>query len=221
MKMIEFILLAVGAIVGAFLRYIMVASPKTIAGLPVNVLAVNIIGSFILGFFSVLAIALNLDSNYTLLVATGFCGAFTTMSTFALETSNLMDTNRYILVALNILANVGLSLGAVVGGKMVGNKSWQRCLMRQKMWSVTIRIKKNDELGGKRLEPLLMDFLNKSGVSGATAWTGVDGFGKRGKSTLKLEGVTVNMPLIIEVIDEKASLNRFCQNSNKSLATTA
>ena len=78
--------------------------------------------------------------------------------------------------------------------------------MRKKMWSVTIRIKKNDELGGKRLEALLMDFLIKAGVSGATVWTGVDGFGKRGKSTLKREGVTVNMPLIIEVIDEQSKL---------------
>jgi uncharacterized protein len=78
--------------------------------------------------------------------------------------------------------------------------------MRQKMWSVTIRIKKNDELGGKKLEALLMDFLAKVGVCGATVWTGVDGFGKRGKSTLRLEGVMVNMPLIIEVIDEESKL---------------
>ena len=118
--MIEIILLAVGAVAGAFLRYVMVASSKTIAGLPVNVLAVNVLGSFVLGLFSVLAIALNLDSNYTLLVATGFCGAFTTMSSFALETSNLMDSNRFMLVILNILANVGLSIGAVLGGKAVG-----------------------------------------------------------------------------------------------------
>jgi CrcB protein len=122
MKMIEFVFLAVGAVVGAFLRYIIVASPQTITGLPVNVLAVNVIGSFILGLFSVFAIALNLNSNYTLLVATGFCGAFTTMSSFALETSNLMDGNRFILVILNILANVGLSLGALIGGKVLGNE---------------------------------------------------------------------------------------------------
>ena len=120
MKMIEFILIALGAVVGAFLRYIMVASPQTIAGLPVNVLAVNVIGSFILGLFSVLAVALNLNSNYTLLVGTGFCGAFTTMSGFALETSNLADNNRFLLAALNILANVGLSLGAIIGGKVLG-----------------------------------------------------------------------------------------------------
>jgi PII-like signaling protein len=78
--------------------------------------------------------------------------------------------------------------------------------MRIKMWSVTIRFKKNDELGGKRLQTLLMDLLKKADVSGATVWTGVNGFGKRGKSTMHLEGVAVNMPLIIEVIDEQSKL---------------
>jgi PII-like signaling protein len=78
--------------------------------------------------------------------------------------------------------------------------------MKMKMWTLTIRIKKNDKLGGKRLEPLVMDFLKKSGVAGATVWTGINGFGKRGKSTMHIEGITVNMPLIIEVIDEKAKL---------------
>ena len=79
--------------------------------------------------------------------------------------------------------------------------------MRIKMWSVTIRIKKNDTVSGKRLESLVIDFLINAGVSGATVWTGVDGFGKRGKSTLTLEGITVNMPLIIEVIDEQSKLD--------------
>ena len=78
--------------------------------------------------------------------------------------------------------------------------------MKMKMWSVTIRIKKNDEVGGKRLQSLIMDLLIKAGVSGATVWTGVNGFGKRGKSTMHLEGVAVNMPLIIEVIDEQSKL---------------
>jgi len=126
--MIEFVLLAVDAVVGVFLRYIIIDSPKTIGGLPVNVLAVNVIGSFTLGLFSVLAVALNLDANYTLLVATGFCGSFTTMSSFALETSNLMDGNRFNLVILNILANVGLSLGALMSGKVIGNAVMSRIL---------------------------------------------------------------------------------------------
>lgn len=74
------------------------------------------------------------------------------------------------------------------------------------MWQLIIRIKKNDEVGGKRLHSLIMDCLTKAGVSGATVWTGVDGFGKRGKSTLHLEGVTVNMPLVFEVVDLQEKL---------------
>ncbi|MCW4019456.1 MAG: DUF190 domain-containing protein [Candidatus Bathyarchaeota archaeon] len=53
--------------------------------------------------------------------------------------------------------------------------------MKQKMWNLTIRMKKNDEIDGKRVETLIMDLFEKAGISGATAWTGVDGFGKRGK----------------------------------------
>jgi len=126
LKWIEFGLLAVGAVVGAFLRYKMVESPTAIYGLPVNVLAVNIIGSFILGVFSILSIGFNLDPQYTMLVAIGFCGSFTTMSSFALETSNLIDANRFSLMMLNILANVGLSLGAVLGGRALGTFALER-----------------------------------------------------------------------------------------------
>ncbi|MCW4023556.1 MAG: fluoride efflux transporter CrcB [Candidatus Bathyarchaeota archaeon] len=126
MKMIEFLLLAAGAVAGAYLRYIIVESPKTFYGLPLNVLAVNIAGSFVLGLFSVLALTLNLDSKYTLLTAVGFCGSFTTMSSFALETSNLLDANRFSLLALNILANVSLSLAAVMGGRALGDVIMER-----------------------------------------------------------------------------------------------
>ena len=78
--------------------------------------------------------------------------------------------------------------------------------MKIKMWDLTIRIKKNDQVGGKRLEALILDGLMKAGIAGATVWTGMDGFGKRGKPTLHLEGVSVNMPLIIEVVDTQEKL---------------
>jgi PII-like signaling protein len=78
--------------------------------------------------------------------------------------------------------------------------------LKRKIWVLIIRIKKNDEVGGKRLQNLIMDFLIKAKVEGATVWTGVNGFGKRGKSTMHLEGVQVNMPLIIEVVDTQEKL---------------
>jgi PII-like signaling protein len=75
-----------------------------------------------------------------------------------------------------------------------------------KMWELTIRIKKNDERDGKKLQTLVMEMLIKAGIAGARVWTGVDGFGKRGRSTMHLEGLTVNMPLIIEVIEDQEKI---------------
>lgn len=117
MKPIVIVLIAAGAVLGAFLRYKMTESPLLLGILPVNVLIVNVVGSFILGLFAVLTLHWNLDQNYTLFVAVGFCGSLTTMSSFAFETSNLLENKQLSLVAFNIVANVGLSIGAIVGGR--------------------------------------------------------------------------------------------------------
>jgi CrcB protein len=69
------------------LRYKLAESPVILGTLPVNILVVNVIGSFILGVFSILSVVWNLDAKYLLLAAVGFCRSLTTMSSFALETS--------------------------------------------------------------------------------------------------------------------------------------
>ena len=50
------------------------------------------------------------------------------MSSFVLDTSNLMDSNQLSLVVLNIVANVGLSLGAIISGRLFGNAIVERVL---------------------------------------------------------------------------------------------
>jgi len=77
-----------------------------------------------------------------------------------------------------------------------------------KMWSLIIRIKKNDTVNGKRVHLLILDTLKKNAISGATEWTGVGGYGKRGKSSIHVEGISINMPLIIEVVDELQKLQK-------------
>ena len=78
--------------------------------------------------------------------------------------------------------------------------------MKMKMLCLTIRVKRNDEVNGKRLHKLLIDFFMQNNIAGATVWSGIDGFGKRKRSTIKLEGITVNMPLIIEVVDLRSKI---------------
>jgi CrcB protein len=117
MKESEFVLLGVGAVAGAFLRYKITSSPILLGVLPVNVLIVNVVGSFILGLFSILAASLNLEPKYSFLVAIGFCGSLTTMSSFALEASRMLDDRAFLNMGISVLANVGLSIAAVIGAR--------------------------------------------------------------------------------------------------------
>lgn len=54
---------------------------------------------------------------------------------------------------------------------------------------------KNDSVKGKLVRNSILDILKNAKVSGATVWTGMGGYGKRGKSDVQIEGITINMPI--------------------------
>lgn len=117
MKGIEFLLLGLGALAGAFLRYKIAESPILLGVLPINILIINVAGSFILGMFVVISMNFNLDPKYSVFIAIGFCGSFTTMSSFALQSVSLIDSRQFVLFGLNLIGNVGLSILALVVGR--------------------------------------------------------------------------------------------------------
>jgi CrcB protein len=78
---------------------------------------VNIIGSLLIGIFFGLAEKNHvLSPNQTLLLATGFCGGFTTFSTFALENTALLKSGNYLQLFFYITATIIVGIAAVFLG---------------------------------------------------------------------------------------------------------
>ncbi|HXE89345.1 MAG TPA: fluoride efflux transporter CrcB [Terriglobales bacterium] len=116
---------ALGGIFGAVCRYLVSrwAAQHVTASFPVGTLAINLVGSLIIGFFLIWTTERVLaDPRWRLLIAIGFCGAFTTFSSFAFETLKMYEEGAVKLAVLNILGNNVASLGAVVLGAVIARK---------------------------------------------------------------------------------------------------
>jgi CrcB protein len=121
--------ISLGAIVGASARYFVsrfVAKAVT-ASFPYGTLLINITGSFILGLFLVWSTERALaDPRWRLLIAIGFCGSYTTFSSYAFESFSLFEQGHYLLFTWNVLANNVLCLSGVVAGAMLArNLLWR------------------------------------------------------------------------------------------------
>ena len=105
--------IAAGGAVGAVLRFSVSTGIYTILGrnFPYGTLVVNVIGCFLMGFLSILMLerfAVSVEWRAALLI--GVLGAFTTFSTFSLETLDLVQHSEFLKASLNITLSIFLCL---------------------------------------------------------------------------------------------------------------
>ena len=117
--MIDFIVISLGAIVGANARYILSRYSARVLGpvFPYGTLIINVIGSLIVGFFVIwTSERVLVDPRWRLLVVIGFCGAFTTFSSYAFETMAYFEQGQWPLMLANFLSNNLLCLSGALAG---------------------------------------------------------------------------------------------------------
>jgi CrcB protein len=117
-----FLVVAAGGMVGAPARYLLdqLVTRRAASGLPWGTLAINLSGSLLLGILTGLTLAGHLPPAGKALLGTGFCGAYTTYSTFSLETVRLLENGRFRGAAGNVLVSVVAGLAAAAAGLAVG-----------------------------------------------------------------------------------------------------
>ncbi|BBA78817.1 CrcB protein [cyanobacterium endosymbiont of Rhopalodia gibberula] len=116
MRFLQFLIVFLGGGLGSCSRYFISQIINSGLGIkhtfPVATFTVNIVGCFILGISIGLTERFQFHSGWILLLATGFCGGFTTFSTFSYENHLLLRNNEYLLGLSYILASLFWGIAA-------------------------------------------------------------------------------------------------------------
>ncbi|MEW6730167.1 MAG: fluoride efflux transporter CrcB [Acidobacteriota bacterium] len=122
----RYLVIAAGGVLGTLTRYFLsvwVNSTYWGKQFPYGTLIVNISGSFLIGLIMGLSLQrAQLHAYWQLLLVSGFCGAYTTFSTFEFEMLQLMLKGQARLALMNALASVLIGLLAVWGGWLLAQR---------------------------------------------------------------------------------------------------
>lgn len=117
------VLIAFGGALGTVARYLIsVAALPISRELPWGTIGINILGSFVIGFFGTLTLASGrhpVSEDMRLFVMAGLCGGFTTFSAFSLQTLDLLRGGAMYRAGLNVVLSVMLCVAAVAAGHII------------------------------------------------------------------------------------------------------
>lgn len=119
--MLNCIVVGAGGFIGAVCRYLIGFIPLKEGSLfPIKTFLINIIGSFIIGIVAALALENDsLDPRMVLFLKVGICGGFTTFSSFALETGDLVKNGNVRIALLYAILSMAAGIIAVFAGQEI------------------------------------------------------------------------------------------------------
>ena len=123
--MFNLILVAAGGALGAVLRYLLTNIGKTLFVSSIyGTISVNIIGSFLIGYFITSDIANNLSENFVkFFLIIGLLGSFSTFSAFSYEVVDLINSKKYIISFAYIFISIFICILSAYLGTLL-NKFW-------------------------------------------------------------------------------------------------
>lgn len=116
------LLAGVGGFFGSCARYLVgrLTAGWAVTPFPIGTFAVNIIGCLLIGLFTGIAASGHLPAQWKLVLVTGYCGGFTTFSTFMNE-NYLLGKDNLMMLAIYTVASLALGMGALVVGYKIAS----------------------------------------------------------------------------------------------------
>lgn len=121
-----YIFVGIGGVIGSILRYLVGQVPFPYE-FPLQTMVINIIGSFILGWFTSSIIKKQkMKSEYATAIGTGMIGSFTTLSTLSMDTVQLLAAGNYLLAGGYIVGSAVFGFAFALVGLKLGDRKWSK-----------------------------------------------------------------------------------------------